>query len=440
MGAGASAHPASSKYLDELTKPADASDLPDESAARAEVVRLRALLHALRAHIHSADTENGHSHIAELIEKSVPLFAALNATCAGRAADAPAVMDVGLIADQDQDAKAEDGSKWSSAFAYGKLTYDAAAKTYSYKIEGESEIATTEHDKSDRGAEYSLLELFGGKLVTACDRTGNLDEIVPNPDFGTVEGAAKYTIAPVKDASGERVKLLLGDGKKPKPLKCEWSTIKDGKLVIGSTGKERTDDDGNVVHQGEMWCKTFDENWAVTHEDWIAKYGALRGPTKCPHGAGFMIHEGARWSDVHQKWFFIPRKLSREPYVEATEGGKCCNLMIACDPDFSEASGMKLRPPLSSQVRPRLQRGLGHRDAAARHVRRARLLRLLLRARHERHAHLHDAHGGERGGRAHVRVRRRPLGRGAHGGARDRQEPQVRGRVPAPPGLAQRVK
>ena len=71
MGAGASAHPASTKYLDELTKPADASDLPDDSAAlKAEVVRLRALLHALRAHIHSADTENGHSHIAELIAKS----------------------------------------------------------------------------------------------------------------------------------------------------------------------------------------------------------------------------------------------------------------------------------------------------------------------------------------------------------------------------------
>ena len=302
MGAGASAHPASTKYLDELTKPADASDLPDDSAAlKAEVVRLRALLHALRAHIHSADTENGHSHIAELIAKSTPLFAALNATCAGRAADAPAVMDVGLIADQDQDSKAADGSKWSSAFAYGKLAYDAGAKTYSYAIEGESEIATEEHDKSDRGAEYSLLELFGGKLVTACDRTGNLDEIIPNPDFGAVEGAAKYTIAPVKDASGERIKLLLGDGKKPKPLKCEWSTIKGGKLIIGSTGKERTDDDGNVVHAGEMWCKSFDESFAQTHEDWREKYGALRGPTKCPHGAGFMIHEGEQSGRARQR-------------------------------------------------------------------------------------------------------------------------------------------
>ena len=39
-------------------------------------------------------------------------------------------------------------------------------------------------------------------------------------------------------------------------LKCEWSTIKDGKLMVGSTGKERTDDDGNVVHRGELWVKT----------------------------------------------------------------------------------------------------------------------------------------------------------------------------------------
>ena len=37
MGAGASAHPASTKYLDELTKPADASDLQTPEALKAEV-------------------------------------------------------------------------------------------------------------------------------------------------------------------------------------------------------------------------------------------------------------------------------------------------------------------------------------------------------------------------------------------------------------------
>ena len=56
-----------------------------------------------------------------------------------------------------------------------------------------------------------------------------------------------------------------------------------------------------VVHAGEMWCKSFDESFAQTHEDWREKYGALRGPTKCPHGAGFMIHEGEQSGRARQR-------------------------------------------------------------------------------------------------------------------------------------------
>jgi hypothetical protein len=41
------------------------------------------------------------------------------------------------------------------------------------------------------------------------------------------------------------VALYLGDGSASKGLKCEWATQKDGKLIVGSTGKPRTDDDAN---------------------------------------------------------------------------------------------------------------------------------------------------------------------------------------------------
>ena len=34
-------------------------------------------------------------------------------------------------------------------------------------------------------------------------------------------------------------------------VQCYVGT-KDGKLFVGSTGKERTDDDGNVVHEGAL--------------------------------------------------------------------------------------------------------------------------------------------------------------------------------------------
>ena len=178
----------------------------------------------------------------------------------------------------------------------------------------------------------------------------------------------------------------MGDGSKNKPLKCEWSTQKDGKMLIGSTGKERTDDDGarasasnrwlpaslppsalprphlpllrpshspptagNVVHQGEMWVKSIDpSSLSVAHLDWRPLYNSLRAAAHCPHGAGYMIHEGCRWSDVHKRWFFLPRKLSREPYDEVKDCSKCVNLMLSCseEPDAS-GEGVIMQPYLT---------------------------------------------------------------------------------------------
>ena len=39
-------------------------------------------------------------------------------------------------------------------------------------------------------------------------------------------------------------------------------------------------------------------------------------PAEGQKSVGYMIHESGRWSDVHQKWFFLPRKLSRQSYDE----------------------------------------------------------------------------------------------------------------------------
>ena len=57
---------------------------------------------------------------------------------------------------------------------------------------------------------------------------------------------------------------------------------------------------------------------------------------KCPPGAGYAIHESARWSEVHKRWFFFPRKLSREAYDEVKDEKKCCNLMMSCDANFED--------------------------------------------------------------------------------------------------------
>jgi soluble calcium-activated nucleotidase 1 len=314
MGAAVSTAASQDVMAAELTKPLDASDVATLDEARKEISRMRGLL----------VPENGNAHVASLIAESKSAWEALNSFAAPKSA----TFKVGFIADQDQDSKNADGS-FGSAIARGTLT--CSDGRYALVLDGEDLVTTMEGDSSDRGAEYSVLENFSGKLVTACDRTGHLDELVPHPD-AKQEG---MILKPVIDADGKRVILLRGDGKKNKPLKCEWSTQIGGKLLIGSTGKERTDDDGNVVHQGEMWVKVLDENWNVTNIDWVDNYNVLRKAAKCEPGTGYAIHESARWSEIHKKWFFLPRKLSREPYDEVKDEKKCCNLMLAVDPSFA---------------------------------------------------------------------------------------------------------
>ncbi|KAJ1489725.1 apyrase-domain-containing protein, partial [Baffinella frigidus] len=176
-------------------------------------------------------------------------------------------------------------------------------------------------DKSGRGAEYSALEVFDGKLLTMDDRTGDVDEIFPNQE--------------ANDADAR-----VGGRDEDTPLKAEWATQKAGKLVIGSTGKERTDDDSNVVHHGEMWIKTLEPGTlALTNIDGTQGYNGLRESALGQKSVGYMIHESGRWSDVHQKWFFLPRKLSRESYNEVSDNHKCVNLMLAA-PDFLPGAGI----------------------------------------------------------------------------------------------------
>ena len=127
--------------------------------------------------------------------------------------------------------------QWQSMFWYGRLVYQGNKGVASYTIEkdGESPVFTVRGDTSKRGAEYSALEVYDGKLLTFCDRTGNCDELFLSPDLYT--GKLQVRAEALLDSKGLPVRMLLGDGSKDKPLKCEWATERGGKLIVGSTGK-----------------------------------------------------------------------------------------------------------------------------------------------------------------------------------------------------------
>lgn len=49
-----------------------------------------------------------------------------------------------------------------------------------------------------------------------------------------------------------------------------------------------------------------------------------------------MIHEASVWSDVHQQWFFLPRRASPNTYNDKEDEKKGTNLLLRANEDFSQ--------------------------------------------------------------------------------------------------------
>jgi soluble calcium-activated nucleotidase 1 len=87
--------------------------------------------------------------------------------------------------------------------------------------------------------------------------------------------------------------------------------VKDRKLYVGGLGKEWTTAKGILVNHNPQWIKIIGHLGDIAHVDWTEKYNALRskGGFTFP---GYMIFESAAWSMHEQKWYFLPRRASKE--------------------------------------------------------------------------------------------------------------------------------
>lgn len=72
--------------------------------------------------------------------------------------------------------------------------------------------------------------------------------------------------------------------------------------------------------------KVINPNGEILHVDWTDRYKALRRKIgvefpgymihgisyyKTPHPIAFKLSESGQWSDVHKKWFFLPRLIKK---------------------------------------------------------------------------------------------------------------------------------
>ena len=234
------------------------------------------------------------------------------------------VFDVAIVSDLDKKSRIEDDKKgqWKSVMKKGQLKRDGKG---GYTISWTEDVELrTKVSEAGRGMELSALVEYNRRLYAFDDRTGLVFEI---------RGSKAIP----------RHILMEGDGNTDKGQKTEWATVKDGKMYVGSFGKEYTNPDGSIKNTNNMWVSIIDKYGAVSHEDWTARFNKVREAAGCPY-PGYMIHEAISWSPARRQWVILPRRVSQEPYDENEDERRGSNTVLLASEDFSRIEVRHITP------------------------------------------------------------------------------------------------
>mmetsp|Transcript_16702 Transcript_16702/g.49968 ORF Transcript_16702/g.49968 Transcript_16702/m.49968 type:complete len:455 (-) Transcript_16702:46-1410(-) len=230
-----------------------------------------------------------------------------------------------VVADKDKlsaghggpDGQQQRGKVWHSILRNGTLFRDPVRNIYSIRWGPDVELRSGLNE-AGRGMELSALAWYTDRLLTVDDRTGAIF---------AVENNEVHPVAVLAD----------GDGYTGKGFKAEWMTRKDGYLYVGSVGKEWTTQKGEVLNNNPQWVKVLDPRLRVTQENWHSRYEALRKATDTQY-PGYLMHEAVGWHESERKWYFLPRRVSHEPYDDELDERRCSNIALVANEDFSEVT------------------------------------------------------------------------------------------------------
>ncbi|XP_015377498.1 PREDICTED: apyrase-like, partial [Diuraphis noxia] len=225
---------------------------------------------------------------------------------------------IGIVSDLDEKSKSSiESSTWISYFKKGYLTYKPDTKEVFIEWDNSPipDLLKSHDSVNDRGAELSELVTYDAKLITVDDKTGWVYLIEKNNNLTNW------------------VKLNNGDGNTNKEMKNEWATVKDSKLYVGSHGRELVN--GQDIDYSYMWVKTIDKLGNVEHLNWKDNFIKIRKAVNIEY-PGYMAHEAVEWSDIHKRWFFLPRKISEEQFDDSADEQKGTNVLLSATSDFED--------------------------------------------------------------------------------------------------------
>eukprot|EP00118_Oscarella_pearsei_P008893 m.48006 g.48006 ORF g.48006 m.48006 type:complete len:403 (+) comp33851_c0_seq2:45-1253(+) len=237
------------------------------------------------------------------------------------------VFRIGIVADLDKDSAVrvdeKAPSKWKSFLRRGHLVLDKNRRWANVRWDSGRLTLVSAVSEKGRGMELSDLVFFDGRLLSVDDRTGIVFGI---RGFDRPDTNAEISVVPWAILSD-------GPGWVSKGFKGEWMTRRDRHIYVGGLGKVWTTTTGEVRNTHPQWIKKVGVLGGIRHINWVENYISLHTALGIHH-PGYVIHEAVCWSDVHRRWFFLPRRASHESYNDQDDEHRATNLLVTCDDHF----------------------------------------------------------------------------------------------------------
>lgn len=75
---------------------------------------------------------------------------------------------------------------------------------------------------------------------------------------------------------------------------------------------------------------------------WVEQYNHIREVLGI-YWPGYMIHESGVWSQIHKRWFFLPRRCSVMSYNETLDERRGCSVLITANEEMEDVKTVQVK-------------------------------------------------------------------------------------------------
>lgn len=228
---------------------------------------------------------------------------------------------VALIADLESRARLP-FDRYKSKLRFGRLTINLRSLKVNFRLFSRKQRLISIYSAGGSGAHFSDLVVYDGKLLT-CDRSTGIVFIIENDG----------TLTPW-------IILANGNGRSVhRGFRCEWMTVKDNQLFVGSSGVAFKTFNG-TWNTNQTYVKRVNVKGLVYHLEWLKRYEKLREVAKI-HPDDTLRHEAVVFDKDSSRWTFLP-------FVEVIgpirpKPRQSNNLLLTADRFFHKLDRKKLR-------------------------------------------------------------------------------------------------